>query len=535
MTNEDERIKLSRWIKYLPLAFLILLNIILRLPTTPHQHIGAESFFIYGLAESISTYGYAKWIIHPLSVFGYYPYSYASAVPLILSEMSQITGLSMEWTIWMFCIIEGILAALFAYIMAGEIKNNELFKFIVALAFSISSGMLWFTTWIGSPRGPLLVFMPLFIYFLLKTRTSSKIKYGSLCAVIFVFSMIIHNLYFFLVLILIAYYSSILLYKFKDRFSKRIKISRPITFLILIALFGFLFYMPFSSVLTKVFSHYTGSDLGYKQILVLAITYGGRIGILVFIGVFGLIMLLYKKEKSQLDLFLIILALLFTALLFNIVYASLSISILAAILIGVGFIDLTKFLTNEKAKLITIAIIIVVAVSWAGLAQVWHPGVLRGGTPLEIGMTNSGFNTALWIDHHVNTNERVVVNAANPRAILAVSGAQSITQREPYELINGFVDEDAIKVKLKPIYLWPDDGPFALKESYQTHWKYGYPLYKHDCDDLWSAKVISKFNLMYSVENVKTGSKTKFFESVHKKKDRVYANNQEIIYYLRKR
>jgi hypothetical protein len=519
--------------KYVLLGIIIALNIVLRLPTTPHE-IGWDSFFIHGLAESISTYGYAKWIIHPLSVFGYYPFSYASAVPLFLSEMSQITGLNMEWTIWAFSIIEGILAVFFAYIMAGEIKNNELFKFTVALAFSISSGMLWYTTWTISTRGPLLVFMLLFIYFLLKTRTSSKIKYGSLCVVIFVFSMLIHNLYIFLVLILIAYYGSILLYKFREKISKYVTISRPITFLILIALFGFLFYLPFSSILTKVFSHYTDNVFGYKQILVLAINYAGRIGILVFIGVFGFIKLLYKKEKNLIDFFLILFALLFTPVLFLRYYASLGVLPLSSILIGLGFLDLTKFLTTEKAKHITIAIIIVVAVSWAGLAQVWHPGVLRESpSTVERYMSDSSFNTAMWLDHHLSMNERIVVNDGRlSRRLSALSGAQSISQKGPYELINGFVDEDCIKVKLKPIYLWPDDGPFALKEPSETRYTYWYCLYRHDCDDLWSVQMISKFNLVYSVENDKIAEKSKFFESIRKKKDRIYDNSDVDVWYI---
>lgn len=523
----------SKKIQYMLVAILVMVNIALRYPSTPHE-IGWDSFYIHGLAESISTYGYAKWLVHPLSVFGYYPYSYASAVPLILSEISQITGLSMEWTIWMFCVIEGILAVLFAYMMAGEIKNNELFKFIVALAFSISSGMLWFTTWTISTRGLLLVFIPLFIYSLLKTRTSSKIKYGSLCVVIFIVSMAIHNLYVLLILILIAYYGSLFLYKLKKRLSMHTMIPRPITFLILIALFGFLFYLPFSGILTKWFSHYMGQNLGFRQILELGITYGGRIGILVFIGAFGFIKLLYKKEKNQLDLFLIIFALLFTPLLFIITYASLGILILAAILIGLGFLDLTKFLTKEKAKLITIAIIIVVAVSWAGLAQVWHPGVLRESTPTQPRyMSNSNFNTALWLDHHLNTNERIVSNDGILSVRLsAISQAQALTQYGPYELINGFVDNDCIKVELKPIYLWPDDGPFTLKEPSETRYTYGYSLHRHDCEDPWSTQMISKFNLTYSVENAKIARGKIFFESIHKKKDKVYANSDVVVWYI---
>ena len=63
---------------------LIALNIILRIPTVPHE-IGFDSFDIHILANSISAFGEARWWVHPLSVVGFFPLSYASSVPFILS------------------------------------------------------------------------------------------------------------------------------------------------------------------------------------------------------------------------------------------------------------------------------------------------------------------------------------------------------------------------------------------------------------------------------------------------------------------
>ena len=63
---------------------LILLNVIMRIPLTPHE-IGHDSFMIHFIADSLSKYGHAKWWLHPLSIVGLYPFSTASALPFYLS------------------------------------------------------------------------------------------------------------------------------------------------------------------------------------------------------------------------------------------------------------------------------------------------------------------------------------------------------------------------------------------------------------------------------------------------------------------
>jgi len=135
---------------------LILLNVIMRIPLTPHE-IGHDSFLIHFVADSISTYGHAKWWIHPLSIVGLYPFSMASALPFYLSGISQVLPLAMEQAIWVALLSIGIFSSFTAYLMAGAIKDDKIFKFITALAYSTSMGILVQTTWSASGRGLFLV------------------------------------------------------------------------------------------------------------------------------------------------------------------------------------------------------------------------------------------------------------------------------------------------------------------------------------------------------------------------------------------
>ena len=185
---------ISKRIIYALLTLLIILNLILRLPATPHE-IGWDSFTIHALANSISTFGEARWWIHPASIGGFYPYSDPSVVPFILSGISQCTGIDMEWTIWLFSVFLGVFSIFTAYLLAGEIKKgDDIFKFLVAFGFSTSQSMLCSTTWCLSTRGLFFVLLPLFIYLMLKSRTF-KLRYGILSLVFFMLLAATHQLF----------------------------------------------------------------------------------------------------------------------------------------------------------------------------------------------------------------------------------------------------------------------------------------------------------------------------------------------------
>ena len=76
--------------KVILFSLLIMLGLIFRYPTTPHE-IGWDSFTVHLMANSISEFGYAKWWLHPASVIGWYPYSSVSAVPFLLSGISPVS------------------------------------------------------------------------------------------------------------------------------------------------------------------------------------------------------------------------------------------------------------------------------------------------------------------------------------------------------------------------------------------------------------------------------------------------------------
>lgn len=198
---------------YILIAFLIMLNIVFRYPTTPHE-TGADSFFIHSLANSITNNGYAKWILHPLSFFGLYPISYASAVPFTLSGMSQTLGVETEISILIFSIIIGVLGTFGAYLLAGEIIDDDRFKVIVAFAFSLSPLILKFTMWTASTRGLFIALLPLFLWCILKSLNKHhKWKYIGLSIFLFVLLGATHRMIWFVAVPTVFFATALLIYK----------------------------------------------------------------------------------------------------------------------------------------------------------------------------------------------------------------------------------------------------------------------------------------------------------------------------------
>ena len=199
--------ELSKRTKYALLGLLVILNIVLRLPVTPHE-IGADSFQIHAWASSISANGYAKWILHPLSFFGLYPFSYSSGELFLLSEISQCTSVEMEGTIWIAATFFGVLSVFTAYLMAKEIRDDFLFAFSVAFVYSTSRIFIAFTNWTVTTRGLFITLLPLLIWSLLRScnQKEERLNYLLLSVGVLILLGTIHHLVFFTPLILFTAY-----------------------------------------------------------------------------------------------------------------------------------------------------------------------------------------------------------------------------------------------------------------------------------------------------------------------------------------
>lgn len=179
---------------YSLLLLLVLLGAIIRLPITPHE-IGADSFFIHSIANSISIKHQVGWSFNLGEIFELHPSHPPITVPLILSIFSQYIGLDVEKTILLFCIFLGTIGILSSYLMAREISKNRSFIFLVTFFFSFSPIFVHFTLWTVSTRGMFITLLPLFIWCFLRFENSGKRLFLPLAFLFFILLIPVHHMF----------------------------------------------------------------------------------------------------------------------------------------------------------------------------------------------------------------------------------------------------------------------------------------------------------------------------------------------------
>ncbi len=509
--------------KQLIFILLILLNLIVRIPSIPHES-GLDSFFNHALAESISQFGCAKWWVNVLSVIGFYPFSECSGVPFILSGINQSTGIEMELTILIVSIIFGIFSLFTMYLLAGAISDDETFKILTSCIYSLSPGIITFTTWNMSTRGIFLVILPLFIYKLLQIKKST-IKNGFLAICLFLLLMTIHHFILFTIPIVFSYFLIVIIYE---------KIKNHNKFnVVYITLFFIAITMPF-------FYNIFIEGFKYTQLKELILTNIRYTGILLIYSIGGFIYLSLKKRKSFSELFMLIAIILFAPLIWMQVYGYWFFLIYSSILIGFSLTNLTK-ISGKNKKYVTVVLIIslCLSVSMSSFYQHWHTDIENNDQGFKWYMDEKSYDGALWTKDYIGVNKRLVGNDnLEDKRMFAISGVPTLLDAsDPHMLVYGFVKiEDVPIARNTQISSKLDiESPYAIGPNYTSVGYLKNHLMEQGINEntsLYNAsRIISTLNLSYVVEN-RLGVTNKFIQSIYTQKNNIYDNGKIVVWEL---
>lgn len=449
--------KVSQHKEGILLIMLTVLNIILRIPSIPHEK-GADSFFIHSLANSISYFGHANWWVHWLSVFGYYPYSYASAIPFSLSGISQLTGIEMENTILLFCIALGLYSIFSAYLLAGVLYDNFLFKYSMAFFYSISQGIMFFTTWEISSRGPLIIFFPIFMYLIMKKFHYAKRLFLIFISSIFLFS--IHHLAIILVPVILLYILFNVLQKLP---LKNEAIKNKYTH------FDYLYPILLITMLTFPFlnSSTTGIEGSrYSWIINSMIIVARFIGPMLFFAFGGLIYLITQKNKKFNIWYFLLMISMFVAFIYDQLYGIFILQIYIIFLLTVGFNNILNLKKIKHSKSIQMLLIVILLSSVTFSSYYNH---YRSGNSQDVWhMDEKTFTTGEWINNNIDKDKRVLFVTENQyrvRSIALQLNGSPILRGGTEGLTYGFIDKNSIKnlekVSLTDSYFY-SESPYKM-------------------------------------------------------------------------
>lgn len=520
MINENEKnARFSTRTKILLLILLVALVLILHYPMSFNE-IGFDSVAIHVLANSVSEFGYAKWWLHPLSVFGMYPYGgIAGAVIFLLSGTSQLTGLASDVNIFWSSLILGIFSIFTAYLMAGEIFDNDTYKFLVALGYSTSQGILFYTTWTAGSRALFIVVLPLFIYLLLKSNKS--IKYGLLAAISFLFLLSTHKMIYFTLPLIFTILMMPLILKLISRLTSEKKSG--ISNLFFIFAFMVTFSIPF---ITRIFMETTSR---YQSLILLFTTYVRYNGIAVLFLISGYLYIIMNKSKNRGNHFLIISLIFIAPLLYMTNYMKWFILPYIYSFAGIGFWNVFK---NGKTLKIG-PLIIIGLVIFSGYYQYMHFYNEPSQWEQYRYFDKSEYKTGMWVKEHIPSDYVTVGNSISSTRIFAVSNVSTLLG-ESAALVYNFLDKNKLSITRIPLtdmsaYL---DSPYVSTLRPKIEWYSETIFYYYPLGDYHTVEAINQFNLSYMIENRIFGSKFTF--SLPDKSECYYDNGQIRIWDLKK-
>lgn len=490
---------ISKRNKLLFLSLLALLNIIVRIPSIPHECGSPDEFTMHILANSLSTFGCANWWVHPSSIFGFYPYSYASSAPFIYSEISQSAGIDLVWVAWIFCALIGIFVMLSAYALAGQIKDDDLFKFLAAFTISLSQGVLTYLTWQISARGVFIALMPFFIYLLLKSRVFA-IRCGALTFIAFILLMATHHYYILVVPIIVSFIFVMISYKLKRSVTKLVRFPDNLTPIALIIGFLGMFSIPF---FTNLFIH--GSRYGaLHDMLESTIRYSGPFFVLAIVG-FSYLTL--KSDKKFGEWFIVVTSIFFAPFMWVGVYAHYFVTILICMLMCVALVNIAKAHKGARKQAFSIIIIVLLLfVSFSGFYQHWRTNIGGVQRPCQWYAEDTTYNGAIWVGDNINKNKRVIGCSGNdhtPTRIFAISEVPTIVMPET-DITYGFVNVSDIKVTMNsPLSVaFYEDSPYVLPDIYPETTSDRWYLGCLDIDDKAAKRIINKYKFSYYIEDI---------------------------------
>lgn len=374
------------------LGALLVLTIILRYPLVSHERYQTDSYFIHLLSQSIVRDGYAVWTANPLSYFGYFPLSYPSGVPVILAEISSMTGLPVELSILVTDMIFGIVFALGVFALARHFLPR-LEYVLMATFFAITASRFVDTTyWDGSARGPLVVLLVLLIFTFFRAGASQQ-RRMYIVSVLLAFGcfsshhMSVLILVFGLGYLIAALEAQYMIPRFKIN-KRRSTAMVNLLLVVVTVLVAFGYFQFFGSLAISNLQRSSLFNLQppFLSILVNALgSYTIQVGFILPLAILGILQIFRRMRLGTESLYLVTQILVFVPLLGSPLYISMLLGPIAAIL---GTSWLYSQHARRKRKGFVLLIIVLLVVSSIALplwsTDRWNSIKYAGGETVEV-------------------------------------------------------------------------------------------------------------------------------------------------------
>jgi len=502
-------VELGRRTTYALLLALVSVNVLARLPTVEHES-GLDSFYIHNLATSISDRGRADWILNPLGYFGWYPLSYPSAGPYLISGLAQTADITEEGAILLLSISYGAAGVLVAFLMARAFRRDDLFALVVALLFSLAPRFLTFTTWSASTRNLFMLLVPVFLWAFIRSYRRPSLAHLLVFLSILTMMLATHRLTVLLSVVVIAFviaYVFILLHHvMRIRFPRLLLSPRTRKWTPRLALLGIVCIAGYMLFLTDTLDQYavgelcTGTSVEAKLCnLGGSITRSVGLGLPFALG--GVFVLVRERGKGFIEAFLVLSLLALVPTLFLRQYTGFYILPFVALFGAFGVLGVARALRRRRRirNAVVVATLVVISGFSFGLLRVEvQRATVMGGSEYSTGLYLQALPAGNFVSNDGLLTSRLA--SVSGRGGLPVGGA-STTGQSPELLIMGVYNASEVKERETRIPITDltieDDSPFYLQGiDARTDWIV--KVLQRDADDV---VIRPGYRLQYFVES----------------------------------
>ncbi len=533
---------------------LVCLNLLVRFPRTSHE-TGVDSFFVHSLATAISETGSMPWVLNPLGYFGWYPMSYPTAGPLIISGVAQTSGLTAEGAILLLSLLYSVLGPLVAFAMARAFRKDDMFALIVALIFSLAPRFMAFTLWSASTRNLFMLLTPVFLWMFVRAHKKPSAPNMILLLAVLMLMLATHRLTILMAVVVLAFimaFALILMHRVvRLRFPKVLlsrAFRRTMPWLVLVGIIAIAAFMILG---TSVRDEYSAGEIcsgpGLEdQLCNLSVSITRSVGLALPFAVVGVFELVRRHNKGFLDAFLVLSLLSLLPTLFLRTYTGFYILPFLAILAAGGVIGLARWFSMNRLRAKAVLAASVLAITGFSLY------VLEVEVDRATYMTDATYTTSLYVHGLPQggfvTNDGLLgvrVSSIAARWGLPVGGAGT-TSQSPEILIMGLYNASEITDKERRKSLTEltieDDSPFFLIDI-DARGDWTDDVFKKHVAQVSLNQTIRPYGLQYFIENdglrdayTAYGSVWRFPEhtvfprSVHATRYKIFDGSTEDIY-----
>ena len=147
-------------------------TVLTHLPTFRYQCC-ADTYFISDLSLILLDYGHINWYDSNLSLFGYFPYSYPTGMPVILSSLFLLTGLEINYVVYVFSLFLSLIIPLVMFCFIQNTFTNRRMAFLSMFIVS-TVPFIHQLTWFNGHARSLATLFFLLIIFYCSNRLSRK-------------------------------------------------------------------------------------------------------------------------------------------------------------------------------------------------------------------------------------------------------------------------------------------------------------------------------------------------------------------------